>query len=225
MVCPEIEEKLIYVYNKKIIPLMGKYSKEGYKEKNGAVNFYTTPMTPEQFDEYYRLYADKHGYYGTGGAWIPNDPDAYHIFVNDHVRKTKLGKKEFNLKQAVDNLSAVQVEWRDRCGFIFINLCHTNRMVSSIERQRHAKNLIFPNSDDVKDTGNLAEDCNQLITIFNPCDERYNLTEHFGAKLANYPNYRSLHLVENRNGPSPRHIQTNMYPGINLFTPLKQQIK
>lgn len=57
--------------------------------------------------------------------------------------------------------------------------------------------------------------------MFNPQDEKYNLERHFGVDLHPYPNYRSIHVVESRYTDCPQHIQTNMYGGINLFTPLK----
>lgn len=53
--------------------------------------------------------------------------------------------------------------------------------------------------------------------MFNPNDEKYNLTKHFGIELANYLNYRSIHIVESRDSESPLCIQTNMFGGVNMF--------
>lgn len=66
-------------------------------------------------------------------------------------------------------------------------------------------------------SGNLSEDSNVVITLFNPRDEKYNLTKHFGTELEEYPNYRSIHIVESRDSVCPSHFKANMYGNINMF--------
>ena len=97
---------------------------------------------------------------------------------------------------------------------------HSNRGVTNVDRLKMHGDKIFPTADDVKDTGNLAEESTILMTLFNPSDEKYNLTNHFGVELADYPNYRSLHITESRNTDSPVHIQLNVFGNVNYFEPL-----
>ena len=65
-----------------------------------------------------------------------------------------------------------------------------------------------------------------MLTLFNPNDEKYNITKHFGLELKGkqgnefYPNYRSLHLVESRSTECPQHLRLNMYGNSNYFEPL-----
>jgi hypothetical protein len=82
---------------------------------------------------------------------------------------------------------------------------------------------IFPTADDVKDTGNLAEESHILLTMFNPNDEKYNLSSHFGVDIASkkYPNYRSLHVADARWVECPQHMKLNMFGNINYFEPFK----
>lgn len=82
--------------------------------------------------------------------------------------------------------------------------------------------LLYPTGDAFKDTGNLSEEADYIITLFNPQDEKYNIKKHFGLELQNYPNYRSIHLVESRDTDCPIHLRANMYGNINLFLPIKQ---
>jgi hypothetical protein len=91
-----------------------------------------------------------------------------------------------------------------------------------MDRLKYAAEFIFPTADDVKDSGNLAEECNVLMSVFNPNDEKYNIDKHFGVDLRNgaFPNYRSIHITDSRDTECPVHVQTNMFGGINLFTPL-----
>ena len=74
---------------------------------------------------------------------------------------------------------------------------------------------------------NLAEDCDYLFTLFNPNDERYNLSKHFGKKIKAdngdilYPNLRTVHLVESRHCMFPQHFRVNMEGNIKNFTKLE----
>ena len=62
--------------------------------------------------------------------------------------------------------------------------------------------------------------------MFNPNDERYNLTKHFGATIRDshgneiYPNLRTLHLVESRNAPYPQHFRLEMNGAVKDFKQL-----
>ena len=66
-------------------------------------------------------------------------------------------------------------------------------------------------------TLNLGEDSDYIITMFDPHADKYKLESHFGLDLSNYPNYRSVHLVEARNAPCPQHLQLNMYGNVKFF--------
>ena len=68
---------------------------------------------------------------------------------------------------------------------------------------------------------NLAEDCNYLLTLFNPRDEKYNMKKHFGRDISNIENYRSLHLVYSRDTECPQHMRMQMNGNINAFKYLK----
>ena len=63
--------------------------------------------------------------------------------------------------------------------------------------------------------------------MFNPNDERYNLTSHFDVKIKDshknelYPNMRTVHLVESRHVPFPQHFRVEMEGNIKNFNQLK----
>ncbi len=52
------------------------------------------------------------------------------------------------------------------------------------QRLKYAKEFIYPTGDDVKETGNLSEECDYLFTMMNPNDEKYNLDKHFGLQIS-----------------------------------------
>ena len=99
--------------------------------------------------------------------------------------------------------------------------------MGDIQRQKHQEDYIYPNSDDIKETGNLAEDCDFLFTLFNPNEDRYKLQKHFGKLIRDkednliYPNMRTIHLVESRHTFYPQHFRFNMFGGIKKFEHLK----
>ena len=98
-----------------------------------------------------------------------------------------------------------------------------------VDRMKYAKDELYATSEDVKDTGNLAEDADYLFTIFNPNDEKYHLDKHFGLALKDrsgnplYPNMRTVHLVESRHTFYPQHFRTNMRGNLKIFEKLKTE--
>ena len=55
-----------------------------------------------------------------------------------------------------------------------------------------------------------------MINVFNPGDDKYNLTSHFGEDISQYKGqYRSLHIVKSRNTGCPLHLRTR-FDGKNL---------
>lgn len=124
------------------------------------------------------------------------------------------------MKENIDKMSQYEVELRNWCGYTFINIVHTNRNLASIDRLKYMTENIFPTAEDIKDSGNLSEDSNTIMTLFNPHDEKYNLKKHFGFDLAQMPNYRSIHVVESRETPCPAHFFMNMFGNVNMFSEL-----
>ena len=161
-------------------------------------------------------------------GWVPNNPDKFTIIITDHMRKLK-DEKGFTKKQIVDKMSEYQVEFRDWCGFTFVDIIHLNRNMSDVQRMKFNAEYLYPTGDDIKETGNLSEDANYIFTLMNPNDEKFNINKHFGLEIKTpnseeiYPNYRSVHLVESRETECPVHFRSEMLGNINLFRPLVEQ--
>ena len=163
-------------------------------------------------------------------GYAPNDPKKFVLVITDHLRKISLeriGGNPANLKQCIDKYLEYSVELRNLCGYSFLHIIHLNRSITDPVRMKQAGDLLYPNGDDVKDSGNLSEEADFMFTLFNPNDERYNLTKHFGDQIKDgngnelYPNLRSLHLVENRHGDAPIHWRLNMFGNIKKFEHLE----
>ena len=236
-VSEEHEAMLKEVYAKRIIPLFGEYSADGKLIKAGLIRFVEDRENPTGLRNELMHYAKTNGTFieekyhtrakGADGkehvveksrirGYKPNNPDLVTIIITDHMRKLNK-ERGFTLKENIDKWVEYQVELRNWCHFTFVDIIHLNRAIGSIERIRFLKDKIYPTGDDVKDTGNLSEEANYILTLFNPREEKYNLTTHFGVELINYPNYRSLHLVESRDTECPQHLATQMFSNINSF--------
>lgn len=232
----EHEAMLKQVYLTRIVPLFGEFGPRGERISKGKIDFIEDNENPTGINKYLWAYAKEHGnfvkeHYRTlddNGNQVIKDrvigydeknPELYTIIITDHIRKPRR-ERGFSLKENIDKLLEYDTILRNLCKFTFLNICHSNRGVSNVDRLKFAGEFIYPTADDVKDSGNLAEESTILLTMFNPNDEKYNLTKHFGVELANYPNYRSIHLAESRYTPAPKHVQVNMLGGINMFTPL-----
>lgn len=221
------------VYVNRIIPLFGEYSENGVLIKKGMVIFIEQKDNPTGIYKYLKYHAEQNGTFMTTGSgkysritgFKPNNPDKYTIVITDHLRKM-IPERGWQMKQTVDKMIEYQVEVRNWTGYTFVDIIHTNRDMVNQERLKFAKDMLYPTSDDIKDTGNLAEDADYVLTMMNPNDDRYNLKKHFGIDLRDdsgnelYPLMRTLHLVESRHCKYPQHFKTNMLGNIKSFEQL-----
>lgn len=236
-VIPEHEEMVKNIYIHRIIPIFGEYNKNGVKIRNGLVDFLDNKDNPTGMYKYIRSYARRHGTihsekftiinekgeveeHSREVGYTENNPNLRTIIITDHQRKLKR-ERNFNMKDNIDKWLEYTTELRNQFFFTFVNLAHSNRGIANVERLKYMGEGIYPTADDVKDTGNLAEESTVLITLFNPNDEKYNLEKHFGYTLKDYPLYRSIHIADARNVFCPQHIFTNMYGWVNVFNEIK----
>ncbi len=231
----ELENKIKIIYKNYLIKYVGEYNKEGLKISEGIINIIEISDNPTGIYNSILREAEKYGTfikkkYGESERIIgykPNNPNEYRIVVLDHVRKV-YKERDFSRKEIVDKLSEYFVILRNLLKWTFIGIVHLNRNLNDTTRFTQFGDLLHPDSDMVKESGNLAEDCNYLITMFNPNDERYNLSKHFGlvikdgAKNILYPYLRTLHLVESRHTIYPQHFRVNMLGNIKHFKKFKK---
>jgi replicative DNA helicase len=186
----EIDEKYISIFfNSK-------------KRKNNPFYIITERQTPEEIEE---IIIEKRRNFNK------ND---YVFVIVDHVRKVKqeIGK---GLKHTMDEFSERMNALKNEKKITVVNICHINR--SMFEKRATTKGGLYPVEEDFKDSGNLCEDADVVITLFNPCDDKYKSEDHFGIKIRDRnrnlldpinkkKNIRSIHLIKSRFGIVPLHI-------------------
>jgi hypothetical protein len=233
----DIFDKIKTVYKTRIIPLFGEYNEKGEKVSKGMIKFLEIKDNPTGVRNYLIEYAKENGEFlykqtvKDGQTFTrmigykPNNPKKYVIIITDHLRKL-LPERGFKMKETVDKFSEYAVEFRNSCNFTFVHIIHLNRALSDIGRRQFDDDRLFPQSDDIKETGNLSEDSNYIFTMFNPNDDKFNLTKHFGKTIRRpdksllYPFMRTIHLVESRHCVCPQHFRVNMYGDVKKFEPL-----
>jgi hypothetical protein len=233
LVNDHIKNLLKIVYEKRIIPLFGEYDENNQRLSKGYMDFVRDKDNPTGLFKYLMDYAALNGTFHKSEiatnarttSYKPVNEEIYEIVIVDHVRKL-LPERGFNKKETVDKWSDYSIDLRDICGFTIVNIIHTNRNITSQDRMRFAKDQLYPTSDDIKDTANLSEDSDYVITLFNPNDEKYNLKEHFGVKIKDdsnnqlFPNLRTIHLVESRHCYYPQHFKVDMLGNVKSFKTL-----
>ena len=228
-----VEEALMEVYKKRIIPLLGEWDSNGNMIKQGSVRFFTARMTPDMLKRHLLSYAEANGhvYYADTktmkvNGYVPNDSGKHTIVIIDHMRKL-IQEQGLSLKQTVDKASDIMVELRNFMEFTFVPIVHTNRSIADTDTIKSSKDMLYPGPESIKDTGNISEDADYVITMFNPNDDRYGLKKHFGLDIRDsadnllYPNMRTLHLVESRHCVYPQHFRVNMFGNLKKFEQLK----
>ena len=233
-----LEEKMKEVYENRIIPLFGEYNEDGKKIKPGVIVFEEHIENPTGLYNKLLGFAGSRGVFSTSTfvnssgqtiqtreGYTPNNPNEFIVVVIDTVRKVA-PERGFSLKQAVDKMLEYCTILKKLCGYTFIPIVHINRDMATTTNLTFMKDRVHPQPEFIKDTGNLSEECNHLITLFNPYDDRYNLNSHFGHKLRlpsgekAYPNLRTVHLVESRQVVYPQHFRVQMEGNIKNFNQL-----
>jgi hypothetical protein len=220
------------IYTNRIIPFFGEYDIRGHQVKEGIIQFLEDRDNPTGMRNTILAYAKKNGEFvyqdyetTEDGKKVMKkrligyniaDKQKRTIIITDHIRKLKR-ERGYTMKENMDKWIEYTVELRNFCHFTFVHIVHLNRSISNIERLKFNGEFIYPTGEDVKDSGNLSEECDYLLTLFNPTDEKYGLSVHFGYPLHEYPNYRSIHLVESRDTECPMHLGIQMYGNIKHF--------
>lgn len=148
------------VYINRIVPIFGEYAQNGILITPGVVTFITQKDNPTGIYKYLKHHASQNGKFVVTGSgkfqrivgFKPSNPDKYTIVITDHLRKM-IPERGWLMKQTVDKMIEYQVEIRNWTQYSFVDIIHTNRDMVNQERLRFAKDMLYPTSDDIKDTG------------------------------------------------------------------------
>lgn len=157
--------------------------------------------------------------------YVPNNPNLFVLDIIDHVG---LMRKEqgFSKKENIDKMDEYNVEDRNRWGLSPIMVFQFNRDLADINRQRFKE--LTPLLEDFKDTGNVSESANIVMTPFSP--KRYNINKYQGYDLVGQVGYgqnydirdvfRSIFILKNRDDADGVSIGTRFLGQCGYFEEL-----
>lgn len=226
-----LKEMIVTTYHRRIEPLFGEYDMYGNLLKEGLIIVRDKADNPTGLYKDILKIAEREGQIFTDNnnrfiKYIPKNPAKLRIIILDHVRKL-VPERGFSMKQTIDKMGEYMVILRNLLGYTFVPIIHTNRNLASSEKINLFKKDLYPTSDDIKDSGNIGEDCDYLFTVFSPNDDKYNLKQHFDLVIKDtkgnnfFPNLKTIHLVANRHGEFPLHYKVNMIGNLKKFETIK----
>ncbi len=139
--------------------------------------------------------------------YTPNNKKQYTLVVLDHIGKLKIEsepetKRKYSNKENIDKMSEYLGTLRDRYGFSPVVLSQFNRALSDSQRMRNKE--VAPEPDDFKNSGNMYEDCDLSLALFNPF--KLKVKEDLGYKPYEFVNkrgynrFRSMRILKNSYG-------------------------
>ena len=130
-------------------------------------------------------------------GYTENDEELYTVCITDHVGLLKK-ERGYTKKDNIDKHSEYMVFFRNIFKLTIIDVSQFNRDLGKIDRLKFSGDALSPTAEDFKDTGNLAENVNLLLALFNPSSMKHIRT-HLGYNIDKLQNrYVSLHILEAR---------------------------
>lgn len=139
--------------------------------------------------------------------YIPNDPDEIVLIIEDHIGLARSEKDLVSKKEIIDKGSEYAIQLRNQFGVSKLAISQFNRDLSDMDRRRFTE--LTPQISDFKNTGNVGEDAEIIMTVFNPA--RYNIQEYGGfSNLGVFGGrYRNLALLKSRDGQDMLKLNLN----------------
>jgi hypothetical protein len=146
--------------------------------------------------------------------YIPNNPDEIVVVITDHIGLMRVEKDCHTKKERIDKYSEQAISLRNFYGVTSIALSQFNRELADLDRRKFSE--LTPQLEDFKDTGNLCEDANTVIALFNPL--RYNITQYNNFEINRVAgNYRPVIVLKTRDGSDMVKLNQNFLGQVGHF--------
>lgn len=200
----DIQDKVKRIYEEHIIPIFGRYDENGTRIEPGIVEMITERKSPTGIFVDWLDYAGKHGEITYADptkkkilSYIEYDPKLFSIGIYDHVGLIPK-EKGYTKKDNLDKFSSYLVFTRNMFKFLHVPVSQFNRGLGRTDRIKFSGEQLAPQIEDFKDTGNLSEDADLVMAMFNPSIYPH-IEEYYGYDLSAFQRYfRSVHILANR---------------------------
>lgn len=156
--------------------------------------------------------------------YIPKDDNLITNVIHDHAGKTKnenIGGK-YDKKLSIDKASEYYCWARDYLGYSPIMINQFNRTsYQDIQFSKKEGGDPDPTVEYWKDSGNVIEDCDVAISLFNPY--KYSLEEYMGYTINDFTDangnnkFRGLKIIKNSYGTDNLRIGLGFLGEVSLF--------
>jgi replicative DNA helicase len=177
----------------------------GYEQRMDEIQkkyiHFKTALSPKSLFRDLVTYAERRGVFqrdseGNILSYTPNNPGLITLVIIDHIGH--INYKDFNSKkEAIDMASKHLVFFRNMCNFSPVVVSQINR--DKNQKHRQAEEGWMPELQDIKDTGNLAEDANTVMGLESPF--YVGVDNCLGYDIIKLKDrYRLLKILKNRDG-------------------------
>ncbi len=199
--------------------------------ESGIVRIIDGQQNPTGIYKYMYDHALKNGREDQVNQWekryTPKDDNLITNVVHDHAGKTKnenIGGK-YDKKLTIDKASEYYCWARDYLGYSPIMINQFNRTsYQDIQFSRKDNTDPDPTVEYWKDSGNVIEDCDVAISLFNPY--KYNLEEYMDYTVTDFTDasgsnkFRGLKIIKNSYGTDNVRIGLGFLGEVSLFKEL-----
>ena len=192
--------------NKKLDMYEAKYIdqyEDYFNKMEEDIEIYEGQKTPEEIEKIVEKYAEANGSHLDIGEdktkYVPNNEREHVIIVLDHlglIKNGKHGTKKATIDKCVENLQF----FRDYYGYTVINVSQVNRDLS-----KGNKDVFEPMLDHLKESGNVAEASDLVLSIFDPIryrteDLNYGDVSKFRCPRTGHKFFRNISILKNSYG-------------------------
>ena len=156
------------------------------------------------------------------GTYVPNNPNLYHISINDHISLLNCERGE-TLYDAIQKHSGVyNIELRNSYNMTPVDVQQISAEAGTAQYTSGGKIIldkIRPTDSDLSDNKHTSMNVNIMMSLFWPY--KYNVENWFGWDLSRIgQNHRELILNLNRDGISSASIDLAFFGACNYFEEL-----
>ena len=156
-------------------------------------------------------------------------PNEITVVIGDHSGKFSGQTGLTSKKQIIDKASEYNADFRDTFGYSPIIVSQFNRALGDVQRIKMSEGDLAPQLEDFKETSNLAEDADLVLSLFNPFRYKayddngmykgYNIRDQM-VNPQGYNRYRLLSILKNSYGIDDVDFGLKFLGEVNDFTTL-----
>lgn len=192
------------------------------KSIEGRFIVYDKMVNAQMFEAHTRRVFEKLGKFKTVGSreiYIPKDPEIFVVGVLDHY---SLISSSNSLKNEIDKISATIVRYKKMCNAAFVGISQVNRSMTNMDRRKSDHKE--PERSDIKDSGNIEQDCDVMMAIYDPYREK--LPNWRGYDVAELPHVlRGIIVLKNRYGNGDSAIGAGFYGRTGIWKELPKAVE